>query len=157
MNETTLQKVGIQPLVSLIDQVAASFPVDESAYGNDDTLSAEDYAALSDTILLLQRIGVSTFTGLTAGADDKDPDVVIVQAYPAGLTLPSPEYYKDDDTISTYQTMLEEVFTNLLPTSSSKSSAKQLAQSVIDLEKKIATVTPPPEDQADVTVSKTLL
>ncbi|KAK6955600.1 hypothetical protein Daesc_003242 [Daldinia eschscholtzii] len=150
LDEATLQKVGVEPLVGLIDQVVASFPVDGTS-GSDAPLGEADYAALSDTILLLEKIGVSSFIGLTAGADDKNPDVVIVQAYPAGLTLPSPEYYKDKDTVSSYETMLGEVFASLLPTNSSRSSAKQLAQSVIDLEKKIAAVTPPPEDQADVT------
>ncbi|OTB16113.1 hypothetical protein K445DRAFT_317105 [Daldinia sp. EC12] len=150
LDEATLQKVGVEPLVGLIDQVVASFPVDGTS-GSDAPLGEADYAALSDTILLLEKIGVSSFIGLTAGADDKNPDVVIVQAYPAGLTLPSPEYYKDKDTVSSYETMLGEVFASLLLTNSSRSSAKQLAQSVIDLEKKIAAVTPPPEDQADVT------
>ncbi|KAI0378465.1 endothelin-converting enzyme 1 [Hypomontagnella monticulosa] len=147
MNETTLQKLGVQPLVSLIDRVAASFPVAE---GGDEPLAEADYAALSNTILLLEQIGVTSFIGLYAGADDKNPDVVIIQGAPAGITLPSPEYYQDNDTVATYQTMLGEVFASLLPANTSKASAK-LAQSVVDLEKKIAGVTPPPEDQSDVT------
>lgn len=153
LDEATLQKVGVEPLVDLINQVATSFPVDD-AYGSDSPLEEVDYAALSDTILLLEKLGVSTFVGLTVGADDKNPDVAIVQAYPAGLTLPSPEYYQDNDTVSKYEAMLGEIFTSLLPSKSSKSSAKELAQSVIELEKKIAAATPPPEDQSDVTVSK---
>lgn len=149
MNETTLQKLGVQPLVSLIDQLAASFPVAE---GSDEPLEEADYAALSNTILLLERIGVPSFVYLGAGADDKNPDVVIIQASPAGLTLPSPEYYQDNDTVTMYQAMLEEVFASLLPANTSKVSA-ELARSVVDLEKKIAEITPPPEDQSDVTVS----
>ncbi|KAI0853671.1 endothelin-converting enzyme 1 [Daldinia vernicosa] len=150
LDEATLQKVGVKPLVDLINQVITSFPVDD-AYGSDSRLEEADYPALSDTILLLEKLGVSSFVGLTAGADDKNPDVVIVQAYPAGLTLPSPEYYQDNDTVSKYETMLGDVFTSLLPNTSSKSSAKELAQSVVELEKKIAAATPPPEDQSDVT------
>lgn len=153
MNETVLQKVGVAPLVSLIDQVAASFPVAEGGSG-DEPVQESDYTALSDTILLLEKIGVGSLVGLSVGADDKNPDVVIVQAYPAGLTLPSPEYYQDNDTIATYQAMLGEVFGALLPSNSSKASAKQLAQSVIDFEKKVAEITPPPEDQSDVTVGE---
>ncbi|KAI1107291.1 endothelin-converting enzyme 1 [Jackrogersella minutella] len=148
MNETTLQKIGVSPLVSLIDQVVTSFPIAEGA---SDPVGIADYAALSDTVLLLEKLGVSSFVGLGAGADDKNPDVVIIQAYPAGLTLPSPEYYQDNDTLSSYQSMLAEVFASLLPSNSSRASAKNLAQSVIDLEKKIAAITPPPEDQSDVT------
>ncbi|OTB04317.1 hypothetical protein M426DRAFT_320912 [Hypoxylon sp. CI-4A] len=148
LNETNLQKVGVEPLVALISQVATSFPVTESDSG---LLEEADYAALSETVLLLEKMGVTSFVGLTAGADDKNPDVIIVQAYPAGLSLPSPEYYEDEDTINSYQDMLGKVFSSLLPTNSSKASAKDLAQSVIDLEKKIAAITPPNEDQSDVT------
>ncbi|KAI8964961.1 endothelin-converting enzyme 1 [Daldinia sp. FL1419] len=149
LDEETLQKVGVEPLISLIDQVAASFPVD--AAGSDSPLEEADYAALSDTILLLERIGVPSFLGIITEADSKNPDVVIIQAFPGELSLPSPEYYQDNDTLSKYETVLGEVFTSLLPTSSSKSSAKQLAKSVIELEKKIAVVTPPLQDQSDVT------
>ncbi|KAI1471624.1 endothelin-converting enzyme 1 [Daldinia caldariorum] len=156
LDEATLQEIGVEPLVRLINQVAASFPVD-GASGSDASLGEADYAALSNTILLLERIGVPSFIGITAGADDKNPDVVIIQGYPAGLTLPSPEYYHDKDTVSTYETMLGEVFASLLPTNSSRSSAKQLAQSVIDFEKKIAAATPSPEDQSDVTKYYTIV
>ncbi|KAI5863380.1 endothelin-converting enzyme 1 [Durotheca rogersii] len=147
LNETALKKVGVEPLVSLIDQVTASFP----ASGSDGKLGEADYAALSNTILLLERVGASSFVSLGVGADDKNPDVVIIQASPAGLSLPSPEYYQDDDTVGAFQTMLGDVFANLLPKTASKASAEELAQSVVDLEKKIAGITPPPGDQSDVT------
>lgn len=148
INETAIQKKGIAPLVSLVNEIAASFPVNQLGQ----TLQEGDYAALSDTILLLERLGVPSFMGIGVGADDKNPDVVIVQAYPAGLTLPTVESYQDNDTISLYQSMLEQVLATFLPTL--KVSAKELAQSVIELEKKIAAITPPVEEQADVTVSR---
>lgn len=72
---------------------------------------------------------------------------------PAGYNLPSPEYYGDNDTVKQYQAMLEQVFSSLLPTAASRKSAAKLAQSVVELEKKIAALTPPPEDRQDVTVS----
>ncbi|KAI0161414.1 peptidase family M13 [Xylariaceae sp. FL1272] len=151
MNETALNKIGVAPLVELVDKVAKTFPVGEIAYSNDETLQLDDYDTLIDAIILLERLSVTSFEGLTAGADDKDPDTVIIQAFPAGLTLPSPEYYHENDTIKQYQAMLEEVFQSFLPTNASKKSSAKLAQAVIDLEKKIASVTPPPEDQQDVT------
>lgn len=80
-------------------------------------------------------------------------EVVIIQASPAGLTLPSPEYYEDEDTVEKYQAMLGEVFESFLPSNSSRKHSSKLAMSVVDLEKKIAAITPPPEDQQDVTVS----
>lgn len=79
--------------------------------------------------------------------------MVIIQASPAGFNLPSPEYYQDEKTVKEYQTAMEEVFSLLLPTEASRKSASKLAQAVVDLEKKIAALTPPPEDMQDVTVS----
>ncbi|KAI0878787.1 peptidase family M13 [Hypoxylon argillaceum] len=147
MNETTLKAIGVAPLTELINSVAQSFPV------TDDTaeLLPEDYARLSDTILLLEKLGVTSFESLYTGADDKNPDVVIIQATPAGYNLPSPEYYEDDDTVKQYQAMLAQVFSSLLPTAASRQSATQLSQSVVELEKQIAALTPPPEDGQDVT------
>lgn len=78
---------------------------------------------------------------------------MIIQATPAGYNLPSPEYYEDDDTVKQYQAMLAQVFSSLLPTAASRQSATQLSESVVELEKQIAALTPPPEDGQDVTVS----
>ncbi|KAI0395968.1 peptidase family M13 [Xylariaceae sp. FL0594] len=151
MNETRIKAIGVEPLVTLIDEVAKSFPVAKDAFDTDDLLHPEDHAKLSNTILLLERLQVTTFEALYTGADDKNPDVVIIQASPAGYNLPSPEYYQDEKVVEEYQTAMADVFSSLLPTESSRKSASKLAQAVVDLEKKIAAITPPPEDQQDVT------
>lgn len=153
MNETTLKAVGIAPLAELISTVAQSFPVGDKTHDNEELLQPEDYTQLSDTILLLERLEVTSFEALYTGADDKNPDVVIIQAMPAGFNLPSPEYYEEDDVVKQYQEMLGQVFSSLLPTTASRKSATKLAESVIELEKKIAALTPPPETRQDVTVS----
>ncbi|KAI0541706.1 peptidase family M13 [Xylaria digitata] len=146
MNETTLKEIGVKPLIELIGKVAQSFPI-----GDEELLQPGDYAKLSDTILLLEQLQVTSFESLYTGADDKNPDVVIVQAMPAGYNLPSPQYYGDDDTVKQYQAMLEQIFSSLLPTATARKDATKLAQSVVELEKKIAALTPPPEDRQDVT------
>ncbi|GAW13144.1 hypothetical protein ANO14919_025220 [Xylariales sp. No.14919] len=151
MDEATLKSIGVNPLAELISKVAQSFPVGDEAYDTEELVQPEDYAKLSDTILLLEQLEVTSFESLYTGADDKDPDVVIVQAMPAGYNLPSPEYYEDDDTVKRYQAMLEQVLSSLLPTATAKKDATKLAQSVVELEKKIAALTPPPEDRQDVT------
>ncbi|ORY64027.1 peptidase family M13 [Pseudomassariella vexata] len=152
INETALQKLGVQPLLSLVREVANHFPLGPgNSYGESGKLGENDFPQLSDAILFLQQIGVTTFESLGTGADDKNPEVVIIQASPAGLTLPSPEYYEDADTTQQYQDMLQAVFSAFIPGNSSRDDAAKLAQSVVDLERKIAEATPPPEDQQDVT------
>ncbi|KAK6085991.1 endothelin-converting enzyme [Seiridium cupressi] len=147
-NETALKEIGVQPLVSLIQEVADSFPVKK---GNDSLFTERDSVKLSDTILLLEKWGVSPFVYLSTGADDKNPEVVIIQLSPGGLGLPSPEYYQDDETVQKYQAMLEAVFSKLLPSEVDRKRANATANSVVELEKKIAAITPAPEDQQDVT------
>ncbi|KAI1297361.1 peptidase family M13 [Xylaria venustula] len=151
MNEATLKAIGLDPLTELISKVAQSFPVDDQTYDTEGLVQSEDYVKLSDAILLLEQLEVSTFEGLFTGADDKNPDVVIIQAMPGGYNLPSPEYYRDNDTVKQYEVMLEQVFASLLPTAASRKSAAKLAKSVVELEKQIAALTPPPEDMQDVT------
>ncbi|KAI1438679.1 peptidase family M13 [Xylaria sp. CBS 124048] len=151
MNEAALKSIGVEPLSHLIDQVAQSFPVSDEMYETEETLHPEDYANLSDTILLLEKLQVTSFESLYTGADDKNPDVVIIQATPAGYNLPSPEYYHHNETVDQYQDTLEQVFASLLPTATTKKSAVKLARSVVDFEKKVAALAPLPEDSQDVT------
>ncbi|KAI1846488.1 hypothetical protein JX266_007385 [Neoarthrinium moseri] len=151
INETAIKQVGVQPLVDLIREVAEVFPVVDGSDTANEVLGKDDYARLSDTILLLEKWGVSTFEELGTGADDKDPELVIIQASPGGISLPSPEYYDDKDTIHKYEETLSAVFGKLLPNKKAQAQADKLAKSVVELEKKIAAVTPPPEDQQDVT------
>ena len=70
MNETTLKAIGAAPLAELISTVAQSFPVGDKT---EELLQPQDYAQLSDTILLLERLGVTSFESLYTGADDKNP------------------------------------------------------------------------------------
>jgi endothelin-converting enzyme len=72
MNETAIQGLGAKPLVNLINQVADSFPVKDK-YGSNDTVTEADATNLSDTVLLLEKWGVSTFEALGTGADDENP------------------------------------------------------------------------------------
>ncbi|KAI0596064.1 peptidase family M13 [Biscogniauxia sp. FL1348] len=152
MNETNIEKIGVAPLVNFISQVADSFPVSEEEYGNDATLAEGDYAALSDTILLMEKLGITTFASLGTSADEKNPDVVIPYVSPAGLTLSVPESYQDNETVALLQGVLEKSFGSLLPTEPAKAAASKLSKAVIDLEKKIAEVTPPAEQQNDITI-----
>lgn len=76
-----------------------------------------------------------------------------MQAFPDGITLPSPEYYKEKTTLASYEKLLDEVFSTLLPHETWRKSAAVLAKAVVEFETQIAKITPPPEDLQDVTVS----
>lgn len=70
MNETALKAIGLTPLIDLIGNVAQSFP---AADDTEEVLQPEDYTKLSDTILLLEKLGVTSFESLYTGADDRNP------------------------------------------------------------------------------------
>jgi len=153
VNEGAIEKVGIEPLMELIKSVSLHLETTESEteQGLGLPMTQSELGSLHKTIQLLEKIGVSSFEQLGIGADDKDPELLIVQAFPDGITLPSPEYYKDQDTLASYERLLEEVFSGLLPHDSWKKSASVLAKAVVEFEVKIAKITPPPEDLQDVT------
>lgn len=73
LDEETLAKLGVQPLVELVRQVTDSFPVTPAEMEGDMLVAEKDHAALSETILLLEKLGVTTFEDLGTGADDKNP------------------------------------------------------------------------------------
>lgn len=64
MDEDTVKKNGVEPLMKVLHQVAKRFPIETSAQDHDD---------LSDTTLYLAKLGVSSLISLGVGADDKFP------------------------------------------------------------------------------------
>lgn len=71
LNETALKEAGMQPLHSLITEVARLFPVEENAGA--DEFGKADYESLSNTIVFLEKLGITTFEYLFTGADEKNP------------------------------------------------------------------------------------
>lgn len=174
MDEDTIKKAGIKPLQEILHHVADMFPVEESAFGKRTRLEKKDEEGLADTVLYLQRIGVSSLVSAGAGADDKDPDVVVVQvAPPYRVGLPAKDYYSDEAVIKKYEDMVAQVFENLHPSHkrenatlhaewmntrghnsfAARGKSEDFAHDVVEFEKKLAAASPDAEDRDDVTVS----
>ena len=64
MDEETIKKQGIEPLLGVLHQVAEKFPTKKSV---------KNYGDLADTTLYLAKLGVSALVSLGVGADDKYP------------------------------------------------------------------------------------
>ena len=174
MDEDTIKKEGIKPLQEILHQVADMFPVKESASRKRSLLEQKDEKDFANTVLYLQKIGVSSLISCGAGADDKDPDVVVVQAAPPyRVGLPAKDYYSDDDVVKKYEATVAQVMDNLHPKHKDENStqhaqwmearghdsiaargkAKDIAHDVVEFEKKLAAASPDAEDRDDVTVS----
>ncbi|KAK0648606.1 hypothetical protein B0T16DRAFT_444608 [Cercophora newfieldiana] len=139
LDEDTIKDLGIAPLTDIVGKIKQSFPL----------AASRSDGALSDTILLLAKHGISAFVSPNAGADDTNPDVVVVQVgAPWRIGLPSKERYEDDNLVKKYEGVVVEVLSKLTP-----GEPKDVLAGVVDLEKKLAAASPSTEEREDVTKS----
>jgi endothelin-converting enzyme len=174
VDEDTIKKKGIKPLQEIIHQIAGMFSVEESEFQKRTLLEGKDEDDLAATILYLSKIGVSSLVSCGAGADDKNPDVVVVQCSPPyRVGLPAKDYYSNDDVVKKYEDTLAQIIENLHQdhehenaslharwiesgghtSIAARGTSKDFAHDVVELEKKLAAASPDAEDRDDVTVS----
>tara|TARA_R110002003_G_scaffold48_19_gene4104 strand:- start:3895 stop:4815 length:921 start_codon:yes stop_codon:yes gene_type:complete len=140
LNEDRIKELGAEPLVKVLDEIEKTFPI----------TAASNSHALKDIILLLSKNGISNLVSAGTGADDTDPDTVIVAvSAPYNFGLPSKERYEDTKLVEKYRSVAIEVLSSLLP-----DQDKGVFSKIIDLEKRLAAASPDSEDRDDVTVSK---
>ena len=172
MDEDTIKKAGIKPLMEIIHQIAEIFPVEESTSGA--TTTEAEGKDLANTIEVLYKMGVTSLVSVGVGADDKDPDTVVVQVSPPyRIGLPAKDYYEDDEVVEKYQNTLIQILANLYPNHQDENSTlhnewkrslghgliaargqnEDYAKAVVAFEQKLAAASPDAEDSNDVTVS----
>jgi endothelin-converting enzyme len=145
MDEKAIKEQGVKPLRAILKQIIDMFPVDQS---NSKSKKIDD---LSEVMEYLQKLGVSGLVSAGVGADDKDPDTVVVQVSPPyRIGLPAKDYYADAAVVKKYEDTLTLVLENIYP---DNGPAEDLAHVVVEFEKKLAASSPDAEDSNDVTVS----
>jgi endothelin-converting enzyme len=138
LDEKTIKQVGATPLVDILRDVSKTF------------MAAESGSALSETILYLHQIGIAALVSPFTGADDKDPDTVVVSvSAPYRIGLPAKELYKDTVILSKYETVLADVVSNLY---TGQPLENATFHGVVEFEKKLADALPDAQDRNDVTV-----
>lgn len=141
LDEDKIKSVGVEPLVQILDEIKKAYPIEGTA--------SVDASPTKDTILFLARYGIDAFVASGTGADDRDPDSVVVSVAPPGrLGLPSKERYEDEKLVEKYRGVAVEVLSALYPDQNKDNFAK-----VVDLEKLLAAASPSTEEREDVTVS----
>jgi endothelin-converting enzyme len=158
MDEDSIQKAGVKPLLEILHQVTDMFHAQESGFDGGKPPMTKDSGDISDTVTYLRKLGVSALLSVGVGADDKDPDTVVIQASPPySIGLPAKDYYENDAVVKKYEDTLQHIIENLQPGNILASLPTQgLAHDVIVLEKKLAAASPNAEDRDDVTVSLSL-
>lgn len=103
-------------------------------------------------MLHLSKLGVTALLAIGTGADDKDPDTVVVSvAAPYRVGLPAKELYGDEKILKRYEEVASQVIPALVPRSNSVSDDYH---GLIEFEKKLAAASPDSEDRDDVTVGR---
>ena len=139
LDEGKIKSIGAEPLLQIWKEIKDVFPA---------ATSASDSHAIKDTILFLAKYGVTALVASGTGADDTDPDTVVVSVgAPWSFGLPSKERYEDDKLVEKYRDVVVEVLGAL-----TKDQKKEVFAGIVDLEKKLAGASPSEEEREDVTV-----
>jgi len=137
LDEQTIKTVGLYPLGKIIDYVKKIFPA--SGPGQD---------GQKEPILFLAKHGIYGLLAPGVGADDTDPDTVVVSVSPPWrIGLPSKERYKDEKLVKKYQDVIVSVLSALSPEANKESMNK-----LVEFEKRLAAASPSTEEREDVTV-----
>lgn len=155
MDRDKIKKDGVKPLLEIIKQITDMFPVNKRH---------TDEGDLGYTIGYLAKLGVTAFVSLGASADDKDPDVVVVQVTtPDSIGLPAKDYYEDTNIVyvflefaidcyilETYRSCrkkYEETLVQVVNATHPSNAIRNIAHNVVELEKKLASASPDAEDK----------
>ncbi len=174
MDEDSIKKTGIKPLVEIIHEIAGIFPTEEATIVKRTPIEAIDNEDIANTVEFLYKIGITSLVSVGVGADDKDPDTVVVQASPPWrIGLPAKDYYEDASVVEKYQSTLSHVLAALYPNLTGESAvlhgkwkqvnghgniasrgkSEDYAKAVVEFEQKLAAASPDAEDSNDVTVT----
>jgi endothelin-converting enzyme len=138
----SIAKLGLSPLLDIIEKIKELYPTQQ--------IDKTDSSALSKTITWLAEIDVSALAVAYTGADDRDPDTVIVSISPPyRVGLPAKERYEDDKLVKKYTGVVAEMISAACPGCSTVISD---IEALVDFEKKLAAASPSSQDRQDVTV-----
>lgn len=144
LDEETVKKVGLAPLRELLDAIDHIYPSSCSR-------SQRSSDALSEAVTYLAKLGITALVAAGTGADDRDPDKVVVSvAAPYRIGLPAKELYSDEKVVEKYKTVIYHVFAALYP--GKLAHIKDSTKAVVEFEKQLAAASPDAEDRDDVTV-----
>jgi endothelin-converting enzyme len=145
MDEETIKKVGTAPLLVILRSIIRLFPAPKG----DELITTEHEADLRDTVLSLTENGISALVAIGTGADDTDPDTVVVSvSAPYRIGLPSKERYEDEKILAKYKSVIAEVLPALFL---DQEILNTTIDDMIAFEKKLARSSPNTEDRNDVT------
>jgi endothelin-converting enzyme len=110
-----------------------------------DVSTGQGEIQLEGTIRWLSYHGVTGLVSLYAGADDTNPDVVVVSVgSPRSIGLPSKERYEDDVLVAKYRDVMGQVLGAFYP---NEKSLAEKSDAIVAFEKKLAAASPTEEER----------
>ncbi|CAK7263683.1 hypothetical protein SEPCBS119000_000607 [Sporothrix epigloea] len=150
MDVDAITKVGIKPVLKLLDELADNLRTSSSSPS-----AVSDY---SDAVLYLKKIGVQAFFAFDVGDDDKDPNTQVISVSPiASVGLPSKVYFEDKEVVAQYLDAMTKVLGAVQSSVASIGPADAAAKAIVDLEARLSYAAPDIEDLYDVTKSYNLM
>jgi hypothetical protein len=163
MNEDTIKEYGTTPVNGVLAKFEEIFPRKGPA------LSEKTKDELTKTIIWLQKNAVGGLIGADTGADDKNPDTVIIQLGASELSM-GKAYYKKPGTVKNLTTSvmgMKNIMDSGKPlfeapiAEADRSRLEEYGKNAVDFELTIAQNVPEPEISSNADVSliqgKTLL
>ncbi|KAI1457438.1 Metalloprotease [Annulohypoxylon moriforme] len=139
LNQTAITELGVQPLVTFLENVTETFPVTAAEYKSNKAFGPSDYKSFSETVASFFQYGLQPFFGMTAVLDAFNPETYIPAIAPAGPAIGA-SVFSTEELIAAYENVVAQTFANILPTNESRSAAKGLAHELVQLEAKVSSI-----------------
>lgn len=147
MDVDAITKRGIEPIIGLIDDLAAILNSTDGDY--------------SEAILFLRGIGIDPFFNFGVGDDEKNPERQIISVSPKqSVGLPSKLHFNDKGVVAKYQDAVTQVLGAINPKVASigkGGDAAAAAAALVEFENKISQAGPDRSDVFDVTKTYNLM
>ncbi|KAK3349560.1 peptidase family M13 [Lasiosphaeria hispida] len=137
-DEKAIAEAGVQPISALLDELAATFGMDD----------------WSEPYVFLKRTGYNALLNMVLFREVDDADLpVLIVTQTVGLGLLSPENYDKPELVGRYTAALSELLGKLYPGKTPPEDAKRLADDVVRFEKQLATIGVPNRSVTDPRVN----
>ncbi|KAG1513232.1 hypothetical protein G6F46_005430 [Rhizopus delemar] len=139
-NESLIDARGAEPIYPLLKEIRQLLPAS----------TVNSARELTKALSYLAKRGVGGLFEIAVDADFKDPSVNSLLMYQSGLTLPTKDYYNQDETIQILYETISETLDAVFADSGNefgwtKFSANSTARMIVDFEKKLAKISNAPE------------
>ncbi|KAK1586162.1 peptidase family M13 [Colletotrichum navitas] len=135
LNNTAVEAAGLRPLISLIDRVAAAFPVANTTEDKARKVSKGDAENMGKALLLFSQHGLSTFESIDVAFEDLNPNKTILSVIPGGSPLISRSQSRNNDTVEEYVRVVAGILQEVHPNKPTPSDAQRLAVDIIKFER----------------------